>query len=58
MASFTDRGQDVDTELRKRFGQPGVNAVAAANAGTHGVYQSKLTALVNDTSRLAAGLRA
>ena len=52
-----DRAQDVDTELRKRFGQPAVNALAAVNAGTHGVYQARLTALVNETNRLAAGLR-
>jgi wobble nucleotide-excising tRNase len=53
-----DRGQDVDAELRKRFGQPGVNALAAANAGTHGAYRGNLKALVNDVERLAADVRA
>lgn len=53
-----ERGQDVDGELRKRFGQAGVNALAAANAGTHGAYRGALKALVNDVERLAGGLRA
>ena len=52
-----DRGQDVDTELRRRFGQAGVNALAAANAGTHGAYGGQLKRLVDDVERVAAGLR-
>jgi hypothetical protein len=52
------RGQDVDSELRKPFGQAGINALAAANAGTHGAYRGNLRALVNDVERLAADLRA
>jgi hypothetical protein len=52
-----DRGHDVDTELRRRFGQAGVNALAAANAGTHGAYGGQLKRLVDDVERVAAGLR-
>jgi AAA domain len=50
------RGKEVDAELRKRFGQAGVNALAAANAGTHGAYQGQLKRLVDDVERVAAGL--
>jgi DNA repair exonuclease SbcCD ATPase subunit len=53
-----ERGQEVDGELRKRFGQAGVNALHAANAGTHGAYRGNLKALVNDIERLAADVRA
>jgi AAA domain/AAA domain, putative AbiEii toxin, Type IV TA system len=51
------RGQEVDAELRKRFGQSGVNALAAANAGTHGAYRGELKVLGQDTEHVAAGLR-
>src|SRR5262249_22729593 len=50
-----DRGQDVDAELRQRFGQAGVNAFHAA---THGAYRGMLKALVDDVARLAKDLRA
>ena len=53
-----DRGQDVDAELRRRFGPAAANAVTATNSGTHGAYRGNLKALVNDIERLAADVRA
>ena len=53
-----DRGQDVDAELRRRFGPAAANAVTAANSGTHGAYRGNLKALVKDVERLAADVRA
>jgi hypothetical protein len=53
-----DRGQDVDSELRKRFGPTAAGALTAANAGTHGAYKGKLKALIDDSERLAADVRA
>jgi hypothetical protein len=60
LALFDDanRGGDVVGELRRRFGQAGVNAFFAAKDGTHDGYHGNLMALVNDIDRLAAGLRA
>jgi predicted ATPase len=54
----TDRGRDVDAELRRRFGPTAAGALTAANAGTHGAYRGNLKALVNDVQRLAADVRA
>ena len=52
------RGQDVDAELRRRFGPTAANALTAANAGTHGAYRGDPKALINDAERLAADVRA
>ena len=53
-----DRGGDVVTELRQRYGQAAVKAFNAAREGTHERYQGDLRHFVEDTARLADALRA
>jgi recombinational DNA repair ATPase RecF len=59
LALFDDasRGDQVAARLRGRFGPHAVNAFRAAKTGTHTTYAGDLTGFVEDTARLAAGLR-
>jgi hypothetical protein len=52
-----DRGGDVTSALRQRFGQAAVKAFDAAREGTHERYQGDLRHFVEDTARLADALR-
>jgi ABC-type Mn2+/Zn2+ transport system ATPase subunit len=51
------RGDQIAARLRSKFGQNAFNAFRAAKTGTHTAYAGNLTGFVEDTARLAAGLR-
>ncbi len=52
-----DRGDQVITRLRTRFGPTAASAFKAANAGPHIGYRGNLTGLVEDTAWLTERLR-
>jgi hypothetical protein len=53
-----DRGGDVVSVIRQRYGQAAVKAFDAAREGTHERYQGDLRHFVQDTERLANAVRA
>jgi energy-coupling factor transporter ATP-binding protein EcfA2 len=59
LALFDDdsRGEHVAARLRSKFGPNALSAFRAAKTGTHTTYAGDLTSFVEDTARLAAGLR-
>lgn len=59
LALFDDdsRGEQVLSAIRSRYGPSAVAAFSAAKAGPHAGYAGSLPGFVEDTARLAAGLR-